>query len=69
MLVNAWTKIYLFWGHPVIATFHLRWGLGTKDMVSLRKLKSNVEQVVEIDRHTLAKYLNDKIGADIFMVS
>jgi len=43
-----------------------RWGLGSKDLASVRKVQNNAEQIVTIDQATLAKYLNEKIAAEIF---
>jgi len=43
-----------------------RWGLGCKDLASLRKVQVNAKQSVTIDQSTLAKYLNEKIAAEIF---
>jgi len=45
-----------------------RWRLGGKDLEALRKVKYAATQDVEIDKSTLATYLNEKIGDDIFEV-
>ena len=50
----------------LIIYFHDRWGLGSKDLASVRKVQNNAEQIITIDQDTLAKYLNEKIAAEIF---
>jgi len=43
-----------------------RWGLGSKDLALLRQVKVDTKQSVIIDKTTLGKYVNEKIGEEIF---
>ena len=50
-------------------TSFARWGLGGEDLATMVQWRQDAEKVVEIDKATFSKHLDENIGKDFFKVN
>ena len=50
-------------------TSFARWGLGGEDLATMVEWRQDAKKVVEIDKATFAKHLDENIGKDFFKVN